>query len=104
VYSVTGTIGQPDATTVTMTGGPFALDGGFWTVFAVQTLGAPKLTIVPAGPGLATISWTPGTPGFVLQHSPSLSPTNWANSPSGATNPITVPATFSNSFFRLIKP
>jgi hypothetical protein len=87
-----------------MANGQYSVTGGFWALYAVQTVGAPVLTIVQSGPGLATISWTPGTPGFVLQHSPSLSPTNWVNSPSGATNPITVPATLSNRFFRLIKP
>jgi hypothetical protein len=40
VYSVTGTIGQPDAGK--MSGGNFTLDGGFWgLVAAVQTPGAP---------------------------------------------------------------
>jgi len=45
IYSVSGTIGQPDATTTTMTGGPYSLTGGFWAIYAVQTPGAPYLTI-----------------------------------------------------------
>ena len=104
VYSVSGTIGQPDASLTPMTGANYSLVGGFWTIYAVQTPGAPKLTIVPAGPGLATISWAPATPGFVLQESLLISPTTWNNSPSGATNPITVPATLASKFYRLIKP
>jgi len=103
-YSVSGTIGQPDAGP-TMTNGQYSVTGGFWSLpTAVQTEGAPTLTITPATPGHATISWTPDTPGFVLQESWSLSPANWTNSPSGATNPIVVPATVPTTFYRLFKP
>src|SRR5580765_6216842 len=44
VYSVSGTIGQPDAGPV-MSGGNFSLTGGFWSFSTVQTPGAPSLTI-----------------------------------------------------------
>ena len=45
VYSVSGTIGQPDAGP-TMSGGNFTVDGGFWgLIAAVQTPGAPLLSI-----------------------------------------------------------
>ena len=104
VYSVSGTIGQHDA------GGPltnaqYSVTGGFWVLpVAVQTVGAPLLTIVPAAPGQATISWTPATPGFVLQETLSLAPSNWVNSASGALNPVTVPATVPSKFYRLRKP
>lgn len=104
VYSVSGTIGQPDAGAV-MTGGSFSVNGGFWALpTAVQTTNAPTLTIAPATPGNATISWTPNTPGFVLQETWSLSLVNWTNSPSGAANPISVPATLPTKFYRLFKP
>ena len=88
-----------------MTNGQYSVTGGFWALpIAIQIVGAPTLTIVPATPGNATISWTPNTPGFVLQETLSLSPTNWINSPSGATNPIVVAATLPTKFFRLFKP
>lgn len=104
VYSVSGTIGQPDAGGP-MTNGAYAVTGGFWALpTAVQTPGAPLLAIAAAGAGQATISWSPNTPGFVLQETLSLSPTNWVNSPSGATNPIAVPATLPTKFYRLFKP
>jgi hypothetical protein len=104
VYSVSGTIGQPDAGGP-MTNGQYAVTGGFWALStAVQVTGAPTLTIVPAAPGNALIFWTPATPGFVLQETLSLSPTNWMNSASGATNPIIVPANSPVRFYRLIKP
>ena len=104
VYAVSGTIGQPDAGGP-MTNGQYSVTGGFWALpTAVQVTNAPTLTIVPATPGNATISWTPATPGYVLQEALSLSPTNWINSVSGSTNPIVVPATLPTKFYRLFKP
>ena len=104
VYSVSGTIGQPDAGGP-LTNGQYSVTGGFWALpTAVQVAGAPTLAIAPAAPGQATISWTPTTPGFVLQETWVLSPANWTNSPSGATNPIVVPATVPMKFYRLFKP
>lgn len=103
VYSVSGTIGQPDAGQ-TMTGGNYSLTGGFWALYAVQTEGAPLLSIVAAGPSQATVSWTPDTPGWTLQETISLNPTNWINSASGTTNPVTVPSTGQTKFYRLHKP
>jgi hypothetical protein len=105
VYSVSGTIGQPDASQQTMTGGNYSLTGGFWALYAVQTPGAPTLTITAAGAGLAQISWTPDTgTNWVLQQTAVLSPANWTNSPSGSTNPIVVSATLPTKFYRLVKP
>jgi hypothetical protein len=104
VYSVSGTIGQHDAGGP-MTNGQYSVTGGFWALpTAIQVGGAPTLTIVAAGPGQATISWTPNTPGFVLQETWVLSPANWTNSISGATNPILVPAIVPTKFYRLFKP
>ena len=105
VYSVSGTIGQPDASSTPMTNGQYSVTGGFWALPAsIQVIGAPTLTIVSTTPGNATISWTPNTPGFVLQQTSVLSPSNWTNSPSGATNPITLFATNAAKFYRLHKP
>ena len=88
-----------------MTNGQYSVTGGFWALpTAVQVTNAPMLTIAPATPGQATISWTPATPGFVLQETWVLSPANWSNSPSGATNHIVVPATVPVKFYRLFKP
>ena len=63
----------------------------------------PVLTIVRAASGQATISWSPATPGVILQEALSLPVTNWVNSPSGATNPIAVPATLPQKIYRLFK-
>lgn len=104
VYSVSGTIGQPDAGGP-MTNGTYAVTGGFWVLpTVVQVPGAPELAIAAGAPGQAIISWSPATPGFGLQETWSLSPANWTNSLSGATNPIVVPTTMPAKFYRLFKP
>jgi len=103
IYSVSGTIGQPDAGTL-MTGGSFTLQGGFWSLVAVQTPGAPLLHIEMTSPTQATISWDPDDPGWELQESPVLVPSAWIDAPSGTTNPVTVPAVGPTLFYRLNKP
>ena len=65
----------------------------------------PTLVLNPEPlPGYSTISWSPDTPGFVLQETGSLSPAIWTNSPSGSANPTIAPRTEPARFFRLIKP
>ena len=105
VFTVSGTIGQPDASGP-MTGGQFSLTGGFWAMpTLIQTPGAPTLSITNAAPGFATLWWTPpsGT-NWVLQERLSLSTGTWTNSPSGSTNPVIVPTTLPTKFYRLFKP
>lgn len=100
-YTLSGTIGQPDAGT--LTGGNFVLEGGFWGgAFAVQQVGAPTLFIQRAGANV-TISWDPNTPGFVLQESLSLSPASWSNV-SGGSNGVSLPASGPTKFYRLHRP
>jgi hypothetical protein len=104
VYSVSGTIGQPDAG-LTMSGGDYSLTGGFWALpGTIHTEGAPTLTIAPAGAGLVSISWSPASTNFILQETFSLSPTNWMNSASGSTNPVVVSAIGAARFYRLFNP
>lgn len=103
-YSLSGTIGPPDAGGP-MTTGPYSLVGGFWVLPGlVQTPGTPILCITNAAPGFATVWWTPPTPGFTLQSTDSLAPTNRVNVPSGTNNPVTVPATLPARFYRLLTP
>src|SRR5271170_3291627 len=65
VYSVSGTIGQQDASTA-LTGGTYSLTGGFWRlVSVVQTAGTPNLTITHFGNSVI-ISW-PNTGAYTLQ-------------------------------------
>lgn len=64
----------------------------------------PTLSVSPALPGGMAISWTPHTPGYILQETASLAPLTWTNSPSGATNPVVVPIAESVKLYRLFKP
>jgi hypothetical protein len=110
VYSVTGTIGQPDAGT--MSGGNFTLEGGFWgAIAAVQTPGAPLLTIT-LNPQLSTInvSWpSPSTAWTLQQNTNSVGSVNWSNvtatiQDDGTTKTLLVNPPTGNRFYRLHKP
>jgi hypothetical protein len=101
-YSLSGTLGQPDAGGP-MTNGQYSVTGGFWALpQAVQVEGAPTLTITKGAPGFATISWTPASTNWVLQEALAVTGV-WTNSPSGWTNPVSVPATPPRKFYRLFK-
>jgi hypothetical protein len=110
-YSVTGTIGQPDAGQ--MSGGPYALTGGFWSLLnVIQTPGAPFLSVVQLN-GAVTISWPLPATGFVLEETPILVsapatiPWNLTSRPyqTNATHIfITVPTPADRSFYRLRHP
>ena len=105
-YSLTGTIGQPDAGV--MTNGGFTLQGGFWgVVAAVQTPGAPRLSITNAA-GMVTVSWPLPADNWVLEQTNRLTglaapwPVVTAAHVTNATDiRVTLPATPGNQFFRL---
>ncbi len=109
VYTVSGTIGQPDAGV--MSGGVYTLQGGFWSIIqAVQTDGAPHLSIFYPSPGTVTVSWALA-PAYYLEQSTTLSgaPPPWAQVAASTyqTNAgvvsITVPVTPGSKFYRLHK-
>ena len=107
VYSVSGTIGQPDAGGP-MTGGNFSLVGGFWSLFAVQTPSAPLLTITLTATNTALVSWAFPSTGFSLQQNASLVTTNWTAPPQSVTNNgtinfIIVNPPSGNRYYRLFK-
>jgi hypothetical protein len=106
VYSVSGTIGQPDASGA-MTGGNFSLTGGFWSLIAVaQTPGAPLLTIT-FNPQLSTVtvSWPSPSTCWTLQQNSDLTATSWSTSggisDNGTIKSITITSPTGNLFFRL---
>jgi len=110
VFTVSGTIGQPDASAQPLTGGNFSLMGGFWSLSAVQTPGAPLLTIT-LNPQLSmvTVSWPSASPGFTLQQNADLNTTNWTPAPqvasdNGTNKFIIVNPPAGNRFYRLFKP
>ncbi len=100
VYSVSGTIGQPDAGT--MSGGNFSLQGGFWPGLAVPIPGGPTLIIQLTG-SQVTISWSPATPGFALEMTEDLAASEWTPVPGGSTNPATLDIGATPAFFRLVR-
>src|ERR1700722_6158619 len=64
-YSLSGTIGQLDAGGP-MTAGNYSLTGGFWSLYAGQTPGAPLLSITISG-NRAIVSWPSSATGYTLQ-------------------------------------
>ncbi|HEV2318939.1 MAG TPA: hypothetical protein VGV18_04270 [Verrucomicrobiae bacterium] len=106
-YSLSGTIGQPDASTA-MTGGNYSLSGGFWAfISVVQTAGAPTLYISQSGKTV-TVYWQ-NVSGWTLQQNNSLTvPTGWTlNSSwttSNGTNYLNLTSPSGNLFFRLANP
>ncbi len=110
VYSVSGTIGQPDAGT--MSGGNYVLQGGFWgIVTAVQTTGAPLLTIARSSTNSVIVSWPLPADGWVLEQVSALTgnPPSWSQiSPpyqgSSTQSWLVVPMPAGNRYYRLHKP
>ena len=100
VYAVSGTIGQPDASGA-MTGGNYSVTGGFWSLYAVQTPGAPLLTITYVG-GQAVVSWSPSVTGWTLQTNNNLAAGTWGNyAGQVVNNRVTNAPPKGNVFFRL---
>jgi hypothetical protein len=100
-YTLSGTIGQPDAGT--LTGGSYTLQGGFWPGLVVPSTGeAPTMFLQLSGVNVI-ISWSPGTPGFALEQTDSLGAPLWAPGPAGnPTAPIA--ASIGTKYYRLRKP
>jgi hypothetical protein len=110
-YSVSGTIGQPDASGA-MSGGPvtgnnyYSLTGGFWSLISVvQTAGLPTLIVTHSG-NTVTVSW-PATGSYTLQQNGNLATSGgWTTSgysisTANGTNSITITSATGNLFFRL---
>src|SRR5581483_513489 len=109
VYSASGTIGQPDAAPAPMTGGSFSVTGGFWSIIAVQTPGAPLLTIARPAAGIVVVSWPTPSTGWNLQQSTNLNAVSWVTPAetimdNGTNRFITVSPAGGTRFYRLSKP
>jgi hypothetical protein len=101
-YVISGTIGQHDASGA-ITGGNYSLTGGFWSLFAVQTPGAPLLTITYSG-NQAIVSWPFSATGWTLQTNNNLATGAWGNYAGAVVNnSATNSPPTGNLFFRLIK-
>jgi hypothetical protein len=108
VYSLSGTIGQHDAGT--MTGGNFSLDGGFWSLGSVvQTPGSPLLTLTVSGSNYI-LSWPVSSASFRLELNSNLgNAAGWGTALQAKTTnngiiSVTVPAAAGNNFYRLNTP
>jgi len=107
VYSVSGTIGQPDAGGP-MTGGNYSLTGGFWALISVvQTPGAPTLYISHSG-NTVTVYWQ-AVSGWTLHQNSNLANTsgwtlNSSWTTSNGTNYLNPGSPTGNLFFRLSNP
>jgi hypothetical protein len=108
VYSVSGTIGQPDAGH--MSGGNFTIDGGFWGIIAaVQSPGAPSLRVFLTSTNTVVIAWPAPSTGFSLQQNSDLNTTVWGSVPNtvnvvGSENQVIVAPPLGNRFYRLKNP
>jgi hypothetical protein len=110
VYSVSGTIGQPDAGEP-ITDGSFSLTGGFWALCALQTPGAPPLSIARTATNTVVVWWSLPDTGWKLQAATSLvAPGSiWMEIPPPYTTNTTSlyrvePMPLGNKFYRLHKP
>lgn len=108
VYSVSGTIGQPDAGQ--MSGGNYTLTGGFWSILAaIQTPGSPLLRVEKTATNTVVVAWPYPSIGFSLQQNgvPNLggwtSVTNAVNQ-VGSENQVIISPPAGNRFFRLKSP
>ncbi len=104
-YSVSGTIGQLDAAGA-LTGGNYSVTGGFWSLYAVQTSGAPLLSISRTSTNTVRIFWPSPATGFILQQNASLNTTNWVVVPQspvddGTNVSVVINPPAGNWYFRL---
>jgi hypothetical protein len=108
VYSVSGTIGQPDAGQ--MSGGGLTIDRGFWGLFpADQTLGAPRLRIFLTATSTVVVAWPAPSTGFSLQQNSALGTTNWGsvtNTPTlvGSEQQVIISPSTGKRYYRLKSP
>lgn len=107
-YSVSGTIGQPDASGA-MSGGQYSVTGGFWAfINVVQTPGAPTLYISHSG-NTVTVYWQNIAGWNLVQDGNVATPmASWSASSSpmltNGTNYLNLVNPSGNLFFRLKKP
>ena len=107
-YSVSGTIGQPDASGA-LSGGNYSDTGGFWALInVVQTPGAPTLYISHAG-NTVTVYWQNVSGWNLVQNGNLTTPiASWSASSSptlsNGTNYLNLVNPSGNTFFRLKNP
>ena len=107
-YSVSGTIGQPDAGGA-MSGGNYSITGGFWALIqAEQTPGAPTLHILHEG-DIVTVYWLNVSGWNLHQHDDIAMPIgSWSLSSlptvTNGTNYLSITNPVGNVYYRLNNP
>jgi len=107
-FSVSGTIGQPDASSA-LSGGNFSVSGGFWSLInVVQTSGAPTLSISHSG-NVVTVYWQNVSGWNLIQSGNLVTPVaSWPASSNptlaNGTNSLSLTNPAGNLFFRLTHP
>ena len=109
VYSVSGTIGQPDVGK--MNGGSYSIESGYWGLLAaVQIPGAPSLSIFRTITNTVVVAWPSSSSDWILQQNTnSVSSLNWSNvtaaiQDDSTTKTLIVNPPTGNRFYRLWKP
>jgi hypothetical protein len=74
-YSISGTIGQPDAGT--LSGGAFVMQGGFWSLDAIASVPPPILSISLTLTNSVILSWPASSSNWQLLENTSPGTTHW---------------------------
>jgi hypothetical protein len=106
VYTVSGTIGQPDAGA--MSGGGYSLTGGYWGLYAMPKPVRPVLSIELTG-NTVMVYWPSPSTGFNLEVDTDLTTANWVTpaetvQDNGTIKYILVNPPTGNRFYRLKQP
>jgi len=106
-FALSGTVGQPDASPHPLTAGTFSLVGGFWSLVAVQTPGAPLLSVERQGASVR-VSWPLPATGFVLDQSLTVTG-RWSQVTlpyvtNAADISVSAPVSTGQTFYRLRRP
>jgi hypothetical protein len=92
-----------------MTGPGYSVVGGFWSLYALQTPGAPFLTITLTPTNTAMVYWQSPSIGFELLQNTNLTTTNWVTPAqtiidNGTIKYIIVNPPTGNRYYRLRNP
>jgi hypothetical protein len=91
-----------------MSGGGFSLTGGFWSLFAVQTPGAPYLWVTQTTTNTVVVWWSLDATPWQLQATTNLpsADSGWTNcvyATNGVTGVYVEPTSAGKRFYRLKK-
>lgn len=99
-YALCGTIGQTD--TAVISGDRYRVEGGYWPGLIIPATVELPMLVLQIRSNQLWISWSPPTPGFILEQTSNLSAPKWVAVPAG--NPAILPMSENAQFYRLRKP